>query len=67
VELEHATLFRKLLCLEKLPEPDFPSAFKPSDLDNIKEPNKRENNAMAFYMKAAKEAKEPRSSRFSQP
>ena len=60
VELEHATLFRKLLGLEKLPEPNFPSAFKPQDIENIKESNKRENNAIAFYAKAAKEAKEPR-------
>lgn len=60
VELEHATLFRKLLGLEKLPETNFPSAFKPQDLENLKESNKRENNALAFYAKAAKEAKEPR-------
>lgn len=60
IESEHASTISKILGIAKPPIEDDPSACPPALAKNLAEAHDREQNATAFYGKAAKEAEEPR-------
>lgn len=59
VEAEHASIWRKILKMDKLPEGK-PETCSTSGQDNLKESHRRETNAIEFYRKAMNESENPR-------
>jgi len=59
VEREHASIWKKILKLDKIDIPES-SACSKSNVDNLKESHDREARAIAFYKKAHQEAENPR-------
>jgi rubrerythrin len=58
IEAEHATIWRKILKLDKVPEGSEPCHAK--NRENLEDSHRRETRAIEFYSRAAGEAKDPR-------
>lgn len=58
VEREHASVWRKILKLDKIPEGNDPCHV--SNRENLQESHNRETRAIEFYKKAAEESENPR-------
>ena len=58
IEKEHASIWRKILKLDKIP--DGKENCHILNIDNLKDSHARETKAIAFYKKAAEESEHPR-------
>ena len=58
VEAEHASIWRKILKMEEIPEGN--DSCQNENMENLKESHQRETRAIDFYKKAAQESENPR-------